>query len=131
MCELENIMFEPFDNHEKLHGLMGFLLKIYVNHQKIREANGRINFHADRSGKYQPILEYRVHCAHLPEKFKVDGIKRLEYEWPYLSAQTSSGFGPDMFRSLCRITMQEWQNSFYIKPFTFMDANLSIKSMKY
>ncbi|MBL8027551.1 MAG: hypothetical protein JNL74_14115, partial [Fibrobacteres bacterium] len=72
--------------------------KTFVNHHKIREQNGWINFHADRSGRYQTILEYRVHCAHLPEKLKVDGIKRLEYEWPYLSAQTSSGFGPDMFK---------------------------------
>jgi hypothetical protein len=98
MRGLENIMYDPFDAPDKLHSLMDFLLKTFLDHHKKREQNGWINFQTDKEKKYQPILEYRVHCAHVPERYKEDGLVRLENEWPYLSAQTSSGFGPDMFK---------------------------------
>jgi hypothetical protein len=97
MRGLENLMYDPMDNPEGLHALMDFLVSAYVEHHLDREKHGWINFMTDATGKYQPVLEFRIHCAFTPEEARKNPEPRLKYEWAYVSAQTSSGFGPDMY----------------------------------
>ncbi len=99
MCGLESIMMAAILDKENLHGLMDFITNVYLEHHKTREEKGWLNFIASRDKKYQIDLGCRTQCSYLPEGFNPD-IDRvmLKNEWPYVSAQTSSGYGPDMYK---------------------------------
>jgi len=99
MRGLEQIMMDALDDPEGLAELMNFITVAMEKHHLAREKNGWINHQIlDRSGRYQPVLEHRIHCVHSTHGGRNgDPIPRLRHEWPYVSAQTSSGFGPDMY----------------------------------
>lgn len=104
-CGLESAMMFAIDQPDQLKALMEFITSAMEKHHIEREKQGRINCVADRSGRYQIMTEFRVHCAFLPQ-----GVEKpaLKHEWPYFGAQTASGFGPDMYAEFvhpyhCRI----------------------------
>jgi hypothetical protein len=99
MRGLEKILFDFYDQPEVLHGLMNHITTACQAHHAQREKQGWINFHPSADKRYQMYYCFRIHCAHLPAKYTADNpVPKLIYEWPYVSAQTSSGLGPDMYR---------------------------------
>ena len=91
---MEEILFDCIDNPEKVKGLMEFLTVSLISHHKAREAKGHLNV-ATLDGKYA-AFGWRVPSFYLPQDF--DAAKpKLKNEWFYVSAQTSSGLGPDMY----------------------------------
>ncbi len=99
MRGIEQIMMDAIDDPDGLHALMTFITAAMEKQHLLREKKGWINQQLiDRSGRYQPVLEHRIHCAHITHGGRNgDRSLKLCHEWPYISAQTSSGFGPDMF----------------------------------
>jgi hypothetical protein len=93
-CGLESAMMFAVDKPGELKALMEFITSAMEKHHLEREKQGRINCVPDRSGRYQIMTDFRVHCAFLPQGA---GTPSLRHEWPYFGAQTSSGFGPDMY----------------------------------
>jgi len=94
---LEEIMMDPVEEGESLHALMDFLTESYLSQHRRREEKGWINFTPAPDGIHQAVFDHRVHCARLPPSWSPGEPARLSWEWPYVSAQTSSGFGPGMY----------------------------------
>ncbi|MFH0921245.1 MAG: hypothetical protein V1913_12900 [Fibrobacterota bacterium] len=120
MRGIEQIMMDAIDDPDDLHRLMDFITSAYEKQHLFREKKGWLNQQlVDRSGNYQPVLEHRIHCAHMTHGNRNnDRTPRLRHEWPYVSAQTSSGFGPDMFKEFvhdynCRLARHFSQKTVY------------------
>ena len=93
---LQNILLDAYDAPELLHGLMDFVTNAIIADHQHREQCGWINAPADPSGTYQMIPIWRHIGAYLPEGF-AQRKPQVADEWAYISAQTSSGLGPDMY----------------------------------
>ena len=95
LCGLESSMMYAIDNPEELHKLMDFVTTALEEHHLKRAEEGQINFLPDRTKRFQIHTGFRLHCTYLPEEN--EGKPKLQFEWPYVTAQTSSGYGPEMF----------------------------------
>jgi hypothetical protein len=96
MRGLQNALLDTFDAPDLLLGLMEFITNAILADHKHRQEHGWINAPADPSGKYQMVPIWRHICAYLPEGFA--GRKpQVADEWAYISAQASSGLGPQMY----------------------------------
>jgi hypothetical protein len=120
MRGLEQINFDPYDIPQELHRLMDFITTAVEQHHQDREKNGWINFAADRTGKYQMVFSpWRIHCSYVPEGYAPAGVvPKLNFEWAYITGQTSSGYGPDMFREFvheynCRLARHFTRQTVY------------------
>ncbi len=96
MRGMENIFLDVFDSPELVHGMMEFITDAIVADHRRREERGWLNCPADPSGRYQMVPMMRHVAAFLAPDFKDRG-PRLFDEWPYVTAQTSSGLGPDQY----------------------------------
>jgi len=95
MRGLEELLYDVIDVPEKVHGLMEVLTSGFERHHENRERNGFINC-SPMAGDPYSQFGFRVHCAYLAEDF-IGSTPRLCDEWAYVSAQTSSGLGPEMY----------------------------------
>jgi hypothetical protein len=102
MRGLENTLLDVYDAPDLLHGLLDFITTAIIADHKHREQCGWINAPADPTGKYQMIPIWRHIGAALPEGF-AQRKKELADEWAYVSAQTSSGLGPDMYEKFVNV----------------------------
>ena len=102
MRGLQNILLDAYDAPDLLHGLMDFLTTAIVADHKRREECGWLNAPADPSGKYQMVPIWRHISAYLPEGFAARP-PLLADEWAYISAQTSSGLGPEMYEQFVNV----------------------------
>ncbi|HOX08451.1 MAG TPA: hypothetical protein PK280_18795 [Planctomycetota bacterium] len=93
---MENIFLDVFDSPEQVHALMAFITDAILADHRNREARGWINSPPDPSGRYQMIPMMRHIAGFLPPDF-AGRRPRLSDEWPYVTAQTSSGLGPDQY----------------------------------
>ncbi len=95
MRGMENLMYDVIDAPESVIALMDIITGGFEHHHGKREKRGWTNVVMSRDGRYAQV-GFRVHCAYpLPE---FDPEKpRLQDEWAYISAQTSSGLGPEMY----------------------------------
>lgn len=96
MRGLENLLLDAYDAPQQLHELMDFITGAIVADHRHREEHGWINAPLDPSGKYQMVPVPRHICA-CPAVDFTDRKLRVCDEWAYVSAQTSSGLGPDMY----------------------------------
>jgi hypothetical protein len=96
MRGMESIFLDVFDTPELIHGMMGFVTDAIVADHRRRQARGWLNCPADPSGRYQMIPMMRHVAGFLPPGF---GERRpvLADEWPYVTAQTASGLGPEQY----------------------------------
>ena len=95
MRGLEKLMFDVLDAPDLVHDLMEIITSAFEQHHRNRERRGWLNVVPGPDGRYTQV-GFRVHCAHIPSDF--DPAKTLlRYEWAYISAQTSSGLGPEMY----------------------------------
>lgn len=95
MRGLEKLMLDVIDEPERVHELMDFITSAFEQHHRNREQRGWLNVVPSSDGRYTQV-GFRVHCVHVPSDF--DPAKPLlRHEWAYISAQTSSGLGPEMF----------------------------------
>ena len=95
MRGLEKLMLDVFDAPERVHELMDIITSAFEQHHRNREQKGWLNVVPSSDGRYTQV-GFRVHCAHIPSDY--DPTKPLlRHEWTYISAQTSSGLGPEMF----------------------------------
>lgn len=107
MRGLESILLDAYDSPELLQGLMEFITTAMIADHQRRQQCGWINVPVDPTRKYQMVTVPRHICAYLPEGF-ADRKPAIADEWAYISAQTSSGLGPDMYEKFvnpynCRI----------------------------
>jgi len=96
MRGMDRICMDVYDQPEVLHQLMDFLTRAATANDKRRERHGWINCPADPSGRYQMIPTLRHIAGFLPPDF-ASRRPKLSDEWPYISAQTSSGLGPEQY----------------------------------
>ncbi len=102
MRGLQNILLDAYDAPDLLHGLMDFITSAIIADHKRREACGWINAPVDPSGKYRMVPIWRHISAYLPEGF-ASRKPQLADEWAYVSAQTSSGLGPEMYEQFVNV----------------------------
>ena len=96
MRGMDRIFMDVYDAPELVHGLMDFITGAIIADHRRRQDRGWINAPADTSGRYQMIPMMRHLAGFLAPDFA--GRKpRLSDEWPYVSAQTSSGLGPEQY----------------------------------
>ena len=91
---LENLLVDAYDAPEKVKDLMQIITEALLRHHKNREEKGWLNS-PTVDNKYL-AFPMRVHAAYLREGFDLRKLKLCD-EWAYISAQTSSGFGPEMY----------------------------------
>jgi hypothetical protein len=102
MRGLQNALLDTCDAPDQLLGLMEFVTNAIIADHRHREECGWINAPADPSGKYQMIPIWRHICGYLPEGFA--GRKpQVADEWAYISAQTSSGLGPQAYERFVNV----------------------------
>jgi uroporphyrinogen-III decarboxylase len=95
MRGLEELMLDVYDAPQRVHELMDIITSAFEQHHRNREQRGWLNVVPSSDGRYTQV-GFRVHCAHIPSD--LDQSKpALRHEWAYISAQTSSGLGPEMF----------------------------------
>lgn len=128
MRGLQNILMDPYDNPDLLHGLMEFITSAIIADHKRREACGWINAPVDPSGKYQMVPIWRHICAYPPEDFATRKPE-LADEWAYVSGQTSSGLGPNMYEQFvnvynCRIAELYGRKTVYYHGCECLDQKL-------
>jgi hypothetical protein len=98
MRGMEEILFDVYDSPELIHETMRILTDGIEAHHLDRERKGHINFMPAGDGRYQMYYSFRIHCVHLPAQCRGgDLTPKLKYEWAYVTAQISSGLGPDMY----------------------------------
>lgn len=107
MRGLEKTLLDACDSPEILTDLMDFITSATIADHKRRQQCGWINVHPDPSGKYQILPVPRHICAY-PSEGLADRKPAISDEWAYISAQTSSGMGPQMYERFvspfhCRI----------------------------
>lgn len=95
MRGMDSIMYDVIDCPDKVHAMMEFLTAAHVQHHLNREKRGWINIFPSDDGRYT-AFGWRVHSAYLADDFH-SRMPALRDEWAYVSAQTSSGLGPDMY----------------------------------
>ena len=95
MRGLEPLMLDLIDEPERVHELMDLITSAFERHHRHREQRGWLNVVPSPDGRYTQV-GFRVHCCHVPSDFNPLN-PLLRHEWAYISAQTSSGLGPDMF----------------------------------
>lgn len=96
MRGLEKTMLDVSDHPERLHALLDFLTTAIIADHRHRQEQGWINATLDPSDKYLMVPVLRHVSAAASPGFA--GRKpHLSDEWAYISAQTSSGLGPDMY----------------------------------
>ena len=95
MRGLENLMYDVMDAPERVLGLMERITAGFEDHHRNREERGWINVVMSRHGRYAQV-GFRVHCVYPSPDFDPEK-PRLQDEWAYVSAQTSSGLGPEMY----------------------------------
>ena len=93
LCGLENLLLWCAECPDRVRDLMRFLSRSHVEHHDRRGREGRINLHRD--GEYARV-GFRVHAW----RPGAGSTARLADEWAYVSAQTSSGLGPEQYESL-------------------------------
>lgn len=96
MRGMDRICLDVYDQPETLHRLLDFLTRAVLANDKRRERHGWINCPADPSGRYQMIPTLRHIAGFLPAGF-ASRRPKISDEWPYISAQTSSGLGPEQY----------------------------------
>ncbi len=108
MCGIENLLVWCLEDPDAVTGLMTVLTDGLLAHHRRREREGRLN--CWRFGEFVEIA-LRVHCwrptlhehagsaAVAAAPTAAPGLS-LADEWAYLSAQTASGLGPDLYERL-------------------------------
>ena len=91
---LETLLYDVVDAPEKVKELMSVITESMLLHHKNREEKGWINAYSP-DNKFLAV-PMRVHAAPIRKDFDQRKL-RLSDEWAYVSAQTSSGLGPDMY----------------------------------
>lgn len=91
---LETLLYDVIDTPEKVHELMTLITDALLVHHKNREEKGWIKA-PSMDNKYL-AFGWRVHASYLREGYDKNNLK-LADEWAYVSAQTASGLGPDMY----------------------------------
>lgn len=103
MCGLENLLVWCLEEPDAVAGLMDVLTDGLLAHHRRREREGRIN--CRRFGAFVEIA-MRVHCWrpswHDGAAAPAGAAPALSLadEWAYLSAQTASGLGPELYERL-------------------------------
>lgn len=111
LCGLENLLVWSLEQPEEVAGLMTVITDGLVAHHARREREGRINCH--RAGDCVEIA-MRVHCwkprlhpvgagsaaAASAARSGANAPPSLADEWAYVSAQTASGLGPELYERL-------------------------------
>jgi hypothetical protein len=96
MRGMEHIFLDVFDAPEALHGLMEFITAAMIaDHRRCAE-RGWLTCPPDPSGRYQMIPMMRHVAGYLAPDFarRKPGLPDV---WPYVSAQTSAGLGPEQY----------------------------------
>jgi len=96
MRGMDRIFMDVYDAPELLRALMDFITGAIVADHRRREQQGWLNAPADPSGRYQMIPMMRHVAGFLAPGF-AGRRPELADEWPYVSAQTSSGLGPEQY----------------------------------
>lgn len=96
MCGIENLLVWCLEEPGAVAGLMTALTDGLLAHHARRAREGRIN--CFRAGEYVEIA-LRVHCWR-PDPPIDAAASSLADEWAYVSAQTASGLGPDLYERL-------------------------------
>ncbi|MCX5642831.1 MAG: hypothetical protein NTY10_06365 [Candidatus Omnitrophica bacterium] len=96
MRGMQNLLTDAIDAPEEVHRLMDFITAVYEQHHQNREKRGWINY-APAPGTPYAIVGFRVHCAY-SSPHPTRSRPQLADEWAYVSAQTSCGFSPEMYR---------------------------------
>jgi len=91
---IEKLLYDVVDAPEKVKALMGVITDSMILHHRNREEKGWINAYSP-DNKYLAV-PMRVHAAPVRKDFDQRKL-RLFDEWAYVSSQTSSGLGPDMY----------------------------------
>jgi len=94
MRGMERIFFDVYDAPELVHGMMEFITEATLADHLHRAERGWVNCAIDESGRYQMLARWRHLCAFAPPEEKRGAIAA---EWPYVSAQSASGLGPEMY----------------------------------
>jgi hypothetical protein len=103
MCGIENLLVWCLEDPDGVDGLMTVLTDGLLAHHRRREREGRLN--CWRHGEFVEIA-LRVHCWQpaLHDDTAVAGgaapTPSLADEWAYVSAQTASGLGPELYERL-------------------------------
>lgn len=98
MRGLEAILMDAIDAPEKVQELMEAITSGYEGHHRGRESSGLVNLVPSRDRRFVSV-GFRVHSAY-PRPGASPARLTLADEWAYISAQTSSGLGPDLFALL-------------------------------
>ena len=96
MRGMETLFFDVCDTPDLIAELMGRLTDAMIAHHRHRAEKGWLNCVADPSGRFQMVSTWRHIASWLPEGF-AQRTPELVDEWAYISAQTSSGLGPEMY----------------------------------
>jgi hypothetical protein len=105
MCGIENLLVWCLEDPDAVASLMTVLTDGLLDHHRRREREGRLN--CWRFGEFVEIA-LRVHCwrpaLHGRTATATTGAApaapTLADEWAYVSAQTASGLGPDLYERL-------------------------------
>jgi len=129
MRGLESLLLDTVDNPGGVHALMEAVTAALAGHHRTREARAWINCFPDPEGRWSEV-GFRVHCAYL-EPGPRTGFPRLADEWAYVSAQTSSGLGPEMFAEFvhpynCRLASLFHRDTVYYHGCECLDQKLEI-----
>ncbi len=124
----EELLFDCVDAPEKVKELMEYLTSAFEAHHKAREQKGHLNFFSP-DGKYGQF-GWRVH-SYYPGASYIPGKPRLRDEWFYVSAQTSSGLGPEMYAEFvhpynCRLAKLMTNKTVYYHGCETLDQKLDI-----
>jgi hypothetical protein len=88
---MDRVFLDVFDRPDDVHALMDFVTEAVVAHARMREREGWLNVFYEDGGAY-------VRGLHRIRAFEpLSGPPTIADEWPYISAQTSAGLGPDQF----------------------------------
>lgn len=127
---IENILFDVTDVPEKVHMLMEYITSAFEKHHLNREYYGWLNVQLNEDGAYQIVGTRRVNCAYVADDFHSRKPMLID-EWPYFSAQTSSGLGPDMYEEFvhqynCRLASLFTNGTVYYHGCECLDQKMNI-----
>jgi len=91
MRGMGRVFTDLFDRPDEIHALMDFVTEAVVAHAKERQAEGWLNVFYEDERTYVRGL-HRIRAC-----YPVAGPPTIADEWPYISAQTSAGLGPQQF----------------------------------
>jgi len=93
MRGMDRVCMDLFDRPDEIHALMDVVTDAIIVHARMREAEGWLNVFYEDDRRY-------VRGLHRIRAFRpVAGPPTIADEWPYISAQTSAGLGPEQFEA--------------------------------